>query len=228
MKAHSLPTWQAYADQTPGFADNASTAPPRMEWGTSPGVGPGAEMLGPAIRDREILELGCGPGHHAAHLASQHGGRVMAVDMVKTQIRRANERYGKVDGVTFVAHEAAAYLRSQRRRFSVIYSVFGAVGLVDPDCLLPLIARRLRSQGRLVFSVPHPQRTGGTATLGRTSARQDWLTLPDGTRHPLWRWELGVADWSAALSRHGLRLVRHQSLQDPGRPPTLLVMARRN
>ncbi|CCK24397.1 hypothetical protein BN159_8487 [Streptomyces davaonensis JCM 4913] len=63
--------------------------PGRMEWTTRPHSGPGAEILGPDLCRKRLLELGCGPGHNAAHLATRHGAQVTGVDLVGLQVRRA-------------------------------------------------------------------------------------------------------------------------------------------
>ncbi|MFD5271576.1 SAM-dependent methyltransferase, partial [Streptomyces sp. NPDC058335] len=41
-----------------------------------------------------VLDLGCGPGRQAAHLARTHHAAVDAVDLSPTQIDRAQARYG--------------------------------------------------------------------------------------------------------------------------------------
>lgn len=50
----------------------------RITWG--PGVdGPGDEVLGD-LAGLRVLDLGCGTGRHAAHLARAYGARVDGVD----------------------------------------------------------------------------------------------------------------------------------------------------
>ncbi|MFJ8637384.1 SAM-dependent methyltransferase [Streptomyces sp. NPDC093568] len=59
----------------------------RIDWG--PGAtGPGDAILGD-LDGRRVLDLGCGPARHAAHLALDHGALVDAVDSSPTQIERA-------------------------------------------------------------------------------------------------------------------------------------------
>ncbi|MFD4315199.1 SAM-dependent methyltransferase [Streptomyces sp. NPDC058548] len=219
--------WHAYAEQSP-HTPGPSPVARRMEWGTRPGSGPDAHVLGPALGSRRLLELGCGSGHNAAHLASVHGADVTAIDSVEIQIRRANENYGSAQGLRFLTCDALRFLRGGAMPFDTIYSVFGAVGLIAPERLLPAIARRLRAHGRLVFSVPHPRRRGrSTPPDGRP--RQDFLALPDGTRRPLARWELDVAGWSATLHRVGFRPLGAWELPAPGGewPTSLVISSRR-
>ncbi|MFE6768100.1 class I SAM-dependent methyltransferase [Streptomyces fimicarius] len=221
--------WYEYAVQTRPAPGRPEGAVDRMEWGTCPGAGPGAEVLGRSLRGRRVLELGCGQGQNAAHLAERHHAQVTAVDLVDLQIQHARERYGEVPGLTLLACDAMRFLQHTETVFDIVYSVFGAVGLVDPRPLLAAIARRLRPHGLLGFSVPHPGRPGAGATSG-PQPRHGTIRLPDGSRHPVARWELSVADWRRALPRSGMRTVTVRELGHPGRthPTALLVIARRN
>ncbi len=94
MLAQASP-WHAHALQrtAAGLAEPLAV-PARMEWTTRPGQGPDADVLGPDLRGKRLLELGCGPGHNAAHLATRHGAHVTGVDLVGLQVRRARSHYG--------------------------------------------------------------------------------------------------------------------------------------
>ncbi|WP_432023206.1 class I SAM-dependent methyltransferase [Streptomyces parvus] len=200
-----------------------------MEWGTCPGVGPGAEVLGRSLRGRRVLELGCGQGQNAAHLASRHRAQVTAVDLVDLQIQGARDRYGEIPGLTLLASDAMRFLQHTAVVFDSVYSVFGAVGLVDPRPLLAAVARRLRPHGILGFSVPHPGRPGSGPT-GGPQPRHGTIRLPDGSRRPVARWELSAAEWRRALARADMRAIAVRELGHSGRahPTALLVIARRN
>ncbi|MFF1479588.1 class I SAM-dependent methyltransferase [Streptomyces sp. NPDC058301] len=200
-----------------------------MAWTTRPGVGPGAEILGPDLRRKRVLELGCGPGHNAACLATRHAAGVTGVDLVGLQVRRARSHYGRLNNLTFVAGHALHYLQASDEQFDAIYSVFGAVGLVPPELLLPAIAQHLKPGRPLAFSVPHPQR-GGRAPSADDRPRRDYVTLPDRTRLPVARWDFGADRWETHLARVGLWLTSAQEFHDTrhGRwPTTLLITARK-
>ncbi|MFE6778131.1 class I SAM-dependent methyltransferase [Streptomyces sp. NPDC057702] len=241
MLAQASP-WHAHAAQrTAARLAEPLSVPARMEWTTRPGQGPGAEILGPDLRGKRLLELGCGPGRNAAHLATLPqalgfaqageapiGAQVIGVDLVDLQIRRARSHYGRLDNLTFVAGHALHYLRATDEHFDAIYSVFGAVGLVAPELLLPAIAQRLTPGRVLAFSVPHPQRGGRSA--GDDRPRRDFVTLPDRTRLPIARWEFDIDRWEKHLSRTGFGLTSAQEFHDPRTghwPTTLLIRARK-
>ncbi|WP_256641650.1 class I SAM-dependent methyltransferase [Streptomyces murinus] len=229
MLAHVSP-WHAHALQriAAGPAEPLSV-PARMEWTTRPGQGPGAEILGPDPRGKRLLELGCGPGHNAAHLATRHGAHVTGVDLVGFQVRRARSHYGRLNNLAFVAGHALHYLQASDEQFDAIYSVFGAVGLVAPELLLPAIAQRLKPGRTLAFSVPHPQR-GGLRPTTDDRPRRDYVTLPDRSQLPIARWEFAARRWEQHLSQAGFWLTSARDFHDPGAgqwPTTLLIRARK-
>ncbi|MEU6605553.1 class I SAM-dependent methyltransferase [Streptomyces shenzhenensis] len=229
MLAQASP-WHAHALQrtAAGLAEPLSV-PARMEWTTRPGQGPGADVLGPDLRGRRLLELGCGPGHNAAYLATRYGAQVTGIDLVGLQVRRARSHYGRLNNLTFVAGHALHYLQASDEQFDAVYSVFGAIGLVAPELLLPAIAQRLKPGRTLAFSVPHPQR-GGLRPATDDRPRRDYVTLPDRTRLPIARWDFDADRWERHIGRAGLWFTSAQEFHDArhGRwPTTLLITARK-
>ncbi|MEV0124967.1 class I SAM-dependent methyltransferase [Streptomyces sp. NPDC050703] len=227
MMAQASP-WYVHALQRTTAAEPLCV-PARMEWTSRPGTGPGAEILGPDLRRKRLLELGCGPGHNAAHLATRYGAQVTGVDLVGLQVRRARSYYGRLNNLTFVAGHALHYLQASNEHFDAIYSVFGAIGLVTPELLLPAIVQHLRLGGTLASSVPHPQRGGRRPSTDDRPSR-DYVTLPDRTRLPIARWEYDADRWEKHLGRAGLQLTSAQTSHDArhGRwPTTLLIIARK-
>ncbi|MBT2393694.1 class I SAM-dependent methyltransferase [Streptomyces sp. ISL-1] len=222
--------WHAHALQRTavGLA-GALPVPARMEWTTRPGSGPGAEILGHDLPRRRLLELGCGPGHNAAHLATRHGARVTGLDLVGLQIRRARSHYGRLSNLTFVAGHALHYLQASDEQFDAIYSVFGAIGLVAPELLLPAIAQHLKPGRTLAFTVPHPER-GGRRPSPDDWPRRDHVVLPDRTRLPVARWDFDAGRWETHLDRVGLWVTSAQEFHDARHghwPTTLLISARK-
>lgn len=219
--------WQTHARQRiAATTPEPKPAPHRMEWTQHRGHGPGAEILGD-LRNRRVLELGCGAGHNLAHLAAHSGAKATGIDAASLQIHRARAHYGYLANAKFLAADALLHLHATQPPFDAIYSVFGAIGLTDPAQLLPAVAARLTNGGRLAFSVPHPRRQSRHPT---NRSRIECLTLPDGRSTPINRWELAEERWAQVLTSSGVLVAAAQDIFAPGDsqwPATLLIIAHR-
>ncbi|MGH3972056.1 MAG: class I SAM-dependent methyltransferase, partial [Pseudonocardiaceae bacterium] len=173
----------------------------RFEWSQFPGCGPAAEIFG-VLEDQRVLELGCGIGANAAALA-RCGAVVHGVDVAVDNIIQARMLFAELEPrLTFTNCSAEDFLAMTDRRFRCVYSVFGAVGFVDPHVLLPLVRRCLTPHGRLIFSVRHPEWDGG-GPLPR-EGRVTQHRLPT-TGAVVRRFEFSRTAWSTVLSRYGIR-----------------------
>ena len=117
-----------------------------------------ARLLGD-VRDRDVLEVGCGAAQGARWLVAA-GARVTAFDVSMGQLRQArllDQRTGV--GVARLVQADAQALPFRADSFDLVASAFGAIPFVaDSAGVLREIARVLRPGGRLVFSVTHPMR----------------------------------------------------------------------
>jgi SAM-dependent methyltransferase len=110
------------------------------------------------VRNRRILEVGCGSAPCARWLAGR-GAQVVAFDLSTGMLRHAQDgaRRTGVD-VPLVQADAMA-LPFRNDSFDSACSAFGAVPFVaDAGALMAEVARVLRPGGRWVFSVTHPLR----------------------------------------------------------------------
>ncbi|MET9680049.1 bifunctional class I SAM-dependent methyltransferase/NUDIX hydrolase [Streptomyces coeruleorubidus] len=182
----------------------------RVDWGFE-GAGPGIEVLG-ELTGRRVLDLGCGPARHAAHLVRGHGALVDAVDSSAGQYERARARYGSLPGLRLVLADAVEHLRSSEP-YDVIYSV-NAVPYIDPHRLLPALAAALRPGGRLCFSVLHTN-SHGDGPSDEVVARPEVLRLAGGGDVTVQMWVLAPELWTALLAEHGLRVEQVEVLDTP-------------
>ncbi|WP_461077842.1 bifunctional class I SAM-dependent methyltransferase/NUDIX hydrolase [Streptomyces deserti] len=180
----------------------------RIDWG--PGdTGPGTEVLG-EVSGRRVLDLGCGPGRHAAHLVRAHGALVDAVDASPSQYARARARYGSLPGLRLVLADAVEHLRTAQP-YDVVYSV-NAVPYIDPYRLLPALAAALKPGGRLCFTVLHTN-SGGDGPSSTVTARPEILRPAGGADVTVRMWVLTPELWTELLTEHGLR-VEHVDVLD--------------
>ncbi|MFE9597137.1 NUDIX domain-containing protein [Streptomyces hokutonensis] len=173
----------------------------RIDWGPG-GTGPDTSILGD-LEGRRVLDLGCGPARHAAHLARDHGVLVDAVDSSPTQIERARTRYAQLPGLNMFLADAVDHLHTAAP-YDVIYSVH-SVPYIDPHRLLPALATGLKPGGRLCFTVLHTNSHGdGPSTA--LAPRRETLRLADGGELTVQMWVLTPELWEDLLVQYGLRV----------------------
>lgn len=117
----------------------------------------GARLLG-EVRERRVLEVGCGAAQCARWLAGR-GARVAGLDLSGRQLGHAG-RLARRTGVAVPLLQAdATRLPFADGSFDLACSAYGAVPFVaDSAAVMHEVARVLRPGGRWVFSVTHPVR----------------------------------------------------------------------
>ncbi|WP_018349058.1 class I SAM-dependent methyltransferase [Longispora albida] len=184
----------------------------RLELTQYPGHGPGIELLG-NVTGKTVVELGCGRGHNLAALAGA-GALCTGIDIAEEQIRWAQAAWPHID---FHCADALDYLTTARPA-DIYLSIFGAIGLTDPDQLLPAIATAMHPEAILLFTVPVPDWLG---------TRHDHMTTRDGRRFPVRRWLLEPGEWVSQLRSAGLVLSDRWTVTEPagGQTCTLIFSA---
>ncbi|TWD83717.1 methyltransferase family protein [Kribbella amoyensis] len=116
-----------------------------------------ARLLG-STRGRRVLEVGCGAAQCSRWLSKQ-GADVVAFDISPEQLRIGKDLDRRTGtSVRTVAADAVA-IPFRDAAFDIVCSAFGALPFVaDAEAALTEIARVLKPQGLLVFSVTHPIR----------------------------------------------------------------------
>ncbi|MFJ9754988.1 class I SAM-dependent methyltransferase [Streptomyces sp. NPDC101149] len=214
--------WDTYSRQRPGRRPtNARGETTWFNWTQYEDHGPGLELLA-VSPGAHVLDLGCGKGGNAAHLAAR-GVRAVGIDVSPVQLRAARERWGELPGLDLRQAEAVAFLEGTGETFDAVYSVYGALWFTDPDRLLLAVRERLRPGGRLVFS----QRP---AVEGCYGCQASYIPRgPDEDPAVVKRWDYEPAVWESILAEYGYGDVRAQVLPAPPGPRTvgtLVVSAR--
>lgn len=214
--------WDTYSRQRPERRPvNALGETTWFNWTQYPDHGPGAELLEAPAGGR-VLDLGCGKGGNAAHLASL-GHRTVGVDVSPKQLDAARERWGWMPGLELHRADAVRFLRDDEDGFEAVFSVYGAVWFTDPAVLLPAVRERLRPGGRLVFSQRPPVEGcyGCQASYIPRGADEDPLVVK--------RWDYEPGAWEPLLKEQGFTDVTAEVLAaPPGKRTigTLIVRAR--
>lgn len=200
--------------------------PDRIDWGFWPGIGPGAEVLGP-LSGKRVLDIGSGPGHHAIHLARAHGALVDGVDLSPTQHQRALNTHGTEPGVRFLCADVADHLR-HAEPYEAAYGI-RTFACVDPHHLLPALRDGLVDGAPLVFSALHTNGEG-QGPCSAVAPRQEFIRLRGEDPIPTRSWVLTPHLWEELLSGHGFTVEGVELLRAPeaGNPVVIqLVRARR-
>jgi ubiquinone/menaquinone biosynthesis C-methylase UbiE len=103
------------------------------------------------VRDKDVLELGCGAAQWSIALA-RRGAHVVALDNSARQLehaRRAIEAAGV--GVTLL-HANAEDVPLPDASFDIVFCDHGATTFADPDRTVPEAARLLRPGGLFAFN----------------------------------------------------------------------------
>ncbi|MFF7161707.1 class I SAM-dependent methyltransferase [Streptomyces sp. NPDC008086] len=214
--------WDTYSQQRPERRPvNGRGETTWFNWTQYPDHGPGADMLGVRVGAR-VLDLGCGKGGNAAHLAAT-GMEAVGIDISPKQLHSARERWAHTPGLELHQADAVSFLQNDPGAFDAVYSVYGALWFTDPARLLPVVRERLRPGGRLVFS----QRP---AVEGCYGCQASYIPRGDD-EDPLVvkRWDYEPEAWEHLLAEHGYMDVHASVLAAPPgkrRVGTLIVTAR--
>lgn len=104
------------------------------------------------VRDRDVLDLACGPGRHVAQLQAR-GARVVGFDLSMPLLSRARHREGN-DAARFVRGDMRR-LPFRSARFDLVVNLFTSFGFFSSDAQHQLVvdgaARTLRPGGALVI-----------------------------------------------------------------------------
>jgi SAM-dependent methyltransferase len=126
----------------------------------------------PELRDKKVLDLGCGFGWHCLYAREQHARSVVGVDLSENMLERArtmtkdpkiNYLRNAIEDIDFTAGE-----------FDVVISSLALHYIEHFDSICQKIHHFLAPGGTFVLSVEHPVFTA--------LASQDWYYGPQGER----------------------------------------------
>lgn len=125
-----------------------------------PSFGPFAQtdeelQLFEAIRDKKVLDIGCGSGHSLAYMESQGAVELWGVDFSEKQINTSKET---LKGLQANLHCAAMEedVGIPKDYFDIVYSIYAIGWTTDLDSTFNLIYSYLKPGGYFLFSWDHP------------------------------------------------------------------------
>jgi 2-polyprenyl-3-methyl-5-hydroxy-6-metoxy-1,4-benzoquinol methylase len=109
------------------------------------------------IKDKKVLDIGCGSGHSLEYMASKHAKELWGLDLSDSQINNA-KRYLKQKG-----HKAHLFQSPMEvnpgiptGHFDIVYSIYAFGWTVDLEHSIQLVSDYLKPGGMFVFSWDHP------------------------------------------------------------------------
>lgn len=108
------------------------------------------------IKNKKILEIGCGNGNFARSLAKK-GAKVTALDLSKKLIAFAIEKErSKPLGIKYFVRDAANLRGLKSKSFDIVVANMCLMDIVDAAGVTKEVSRVLKKNGRFVFSITHP------------------------------------------------------------------------
>ncbi|WP_443265432.1 class I SAM-dependent methyltransferase [Streptomyces sp. SDT5-1] len=185
--------------------------PDTISWGPWSGVGPGSEILGDLTAKR-VLDIGSGPGHHAVHLARDHGAHVTAIEQAATQHARATAHFGNEPGIRWLHGDILEHLCTAMP-YDAAYAI-GSLAYINPHELLPALRDGLNPHAPLVFSVLHTDLHGhGPDT--RVAPREQEVRLRNDPPLTVDMWVLAPRLWRTLLAEHHFQVEAVDVLRSP-------------
>ena len=190
---------------------------------------PSLRSMLPELRDRTVLDLGCGFGAFCRWAVEQGASEVVGLDLSQRMLDTARERSGDMP----IRYEQADLetFEPPVGTFDLVFSSLTVHYLADFDAFCAKVRRTLKPGGHFVFSMEHP--------IFASRAEPDWISDAAGKR----AWAIQdynregerVTDWIAkgvikhhrkiatvfaSLSAHGLVL---DAMDEWGPTPADLV-----
>jgi len=115
---------------------------------------PATLSLLPDVKNKRVLDAGCGPGAYSEWLI-KHGAEVVAVDVSPKMIELAKQRLGETENVRLAdLSQPLSFLESAS--FDIVLSPLVLEYIEDWRSTFAEFYRVLRPQGHFIFSVTHP------------------------------------------------------------------------
>ena len=133
---------------------------------------PAIRALLPDLRDKRVLDLGCGFGWFARWARTEGAAHVLAIDLSENMLSRARAATGDT-AIDYVKADLEN-LELAEAAFDFAYSSLAFHYIEDFARLVRTVYRALAVGAQLVFSIEHP--------IYMASRRPGWMTRDDGRK----------------------------------------------
>lgn len=126
---------------------------------------PVLQALLPDVKNKHILDLGCGFGWHCRYMREQGASSVIGVDISEKMIKKADEMTN--DSVIKYIQTPIEDISFQNEQFNVIFSSLALHYVESFETICKKVYGYLKPSGSFVFSVEHP--------IFTSREEQDWF-----------------------------------------------------
>jgi SAM-dependent methyltransferase len=184
----------------------------------------------PDLRNKRLLDLGCGYGWHCRYARQQHAQSVVGVDLSERMLARAKAMMDD-PGIEY-RRSAIEEIEFHEDQFDVVVSSLALHYVERFDLVCQKVRHCLITGGAFVLSVEHPMFTALAAQqwcCGPTGERLHWPVddyQQESPRHTQWladdvvKYHRTVATYVNTLIDSGFRISR---LSEPKPPPEMLI-----
>lgn len=106
------------------------------------------------VKNKTILDMGCGFGDHAQRLSKQKYKKLVGFDISKELVRFASEQ--KIPNSTFYVGDMSKKLKHKESSFNIVYSSLAIHYIKNIKNLFKEVNRILKRGGIFCFSTGHP------------------------------------------------------------------------
>jgi 2-polyprenyl-3-methyl-5-hydroxy-6-metoxy-1,4-benzoquinol methylase len=128
--------------------------------------------LMPSLKDKRVLDLGCGFSWHCKYAIEQGASKVVGLDVSKKMLSRAKEITDGMD-ITFL-RTPIEDISFGKEQFDVVISSLALHYVSNIASVCKKVYEHLSPKGSFVFSVEHP--------IFTSLAAQEWCTDSNGNR----------------------------------------------
>lgn len=101
------------------------------------------------VRDKAVLDFGCGDGHHAAEISNMGARQVVGVDISEAMIQRAKANEVPERSISFTLYDGKQ-IPSPDAGFEIVMSNFVLHNISDTESILKEINRVMKPGGQFV------------------------------------------------------------------------------
>jgi len=109
------------------------------------------------LKDRSVLDIGCGEGYCARELKRRGAGDYLGIDLSSQMIEAAQAQEAKDKyGIEYRACNVAEFIPARRFDLCIAVFLFNYLRIADMRKVFSMVYEMLPINGEFIFSVPHP------------------------------------------------------------------------